>query len=64
MVIPMLLLRWTSLVKIPVKAEASGDGDATIDDYVDGLINEEGEDYAGSGVTAEGEEAQTCCDEL
>lgn len=35
------------------------DGEATIDDYVDGLINDDGEDYAGSGVTAEGEEAQT-----
>ncbi|MDO5667196.1 MAG: RNA polymerase sigma factor RpoD, partial [Alcaligenaceae bacterium] len=35
------------------------EGEATIDDFVDGLINEEGEDYAGSGVTAEGEEAQT-----
>ncbi|WP_432787136.1 RNA polymerase sigma factor RpoD [Oligella sp. MSHR50489EDL] len=34
-------------------------GEAAIDDFVDGLINEEGEDYAGSGVTAEGEEAQT-----
>jgi RNA polymerase primary sigma factor len=35
------------------------DGEATIDDYIDGLINDDGEDYAGSGVTAEGEEAQT-----
>ena len=35
------------------------DGEATINDYVDGLINDDGEDYAGSGVTAEGEEAQT-----
>ncbi|OFS83015.1 RNA polymerase sigma factor RpoD [Oligella sp. HMSC05A10] len=35
------------------------EGEAAIDDFVDGLINEEGEDYAGSGVTAEGEEAQT-----
>ena len=35
------------------------DEEASIDDYVDGLINDDGEDYAGSGVTAEGEEAQT-----
>lgn len=35
------------------------EGEAAIEDFVDGLINEEGEDYAGSGVTAEGEEAQT-----
>lgn len=35
------------------------DGEATIDDYIDGLINDDGEDYAGSGVTAEGEDAQT-----
>ena len=35
------------------------DGEAAVDDYIDGLINDDGEDYAGSGVTAEGEEAQT-----
>src|SRR3546814_289156 len=45
----------TTVNEILAHIQRVRDGVAQIDEVVDGLIDEEGEDYAGSGVTAEDE---------